>query len=555
MQTFEAKVDSQMTESILGEELYNEIKEFFFHFITVNCVYKVLLTRRSYVLFKIFYDILLHDERIKLVPFGNFFNTHSLNEIPDSVEDILVCDDIIVNGRTICYVKEKLKKKSAANIAIWCLRCSSEAAFLDEIRPLLRHVIYVQAYEWERLSDLLTDVTVMANLGYVSFVNSYRLPMSVQNHLENGSINFTKKSIATKSLKNEGRYHINCFFAKPELDINKVLKEFCIKPIFRFYLSHSHVLAIPFVVLPPVKKNEMYDYSVALMKSLGIGIPTYFSDHEDVEHCILLYKWITNRLSKTIMSEYLIKFLSDVQEVPTYFDCKESFQFNLEKVIIGKKSGYVYKLTAPRNIEMETCASFFENACQWESGQIVEQNFDNLINNYLAKMRKEDDLLAENGLNRRIGIRYIDIDEVVAKKSHSENFNSLAHIIYQCDTGKLSYVVDSYEVDGITYISGFFKHGEQALRALFSAYSDVYAPLSRFFDVTYETRKAKIMEFARYFNGKYDCPRIVEFVDKICFDTFFADITTISPKSLGNDMIFPDAERVIKDYIENEYEP
>lgn len=51
------KMESNLRE-ILGESFYNEIKEFYKKFIRIN-IDKVLITRRSYVLYKIFCMIFL----------------------------------------------------------------------------------------------------------------------------------------------------------------------------------------------------------------------------------------------------------------------------------------------------------------------------------------------------------------------------------------------------------------------------------------------------------------------------------------------------------------
>ena len=44
--------------AILGDKFYEEIKEFFRQFILASNVDKLLITRRAYILYKIFYKII-----------------------------------------------------------------------------------------------------------------------------------------------------------------------------------------------------------------------------------------------------------------------------------------------------------------------------------------------------------------------------------------------------------------------------------------------------------------------------------------------------------------
>ena len=129
-------------------------------FILAKDVDKVLITRRSYVLYKIFYMIFslsAEDEKFqKDLKEGAqcVYTSHSLPLLLGKNENraVLIVDDIIVNGRTILNVIKKFSGKNPnLKINVWCLRCNIEAAFLPELKPFLKHVIYVSPYEWENI--------------------------------------------------------------------------------------------------------------------------------------------------------------------------------------------------------------------------------------------------------------------------------------------------------------------------------------------------------------------------------------------------------------------
>lgn len=97
---------------LFGDSFYSEIKKFYMEFILAKDVDKVLITRRSYVLYKIFYMIFslsAEDEKFqKDLKEGAqcVYTSHSLPLLLGKNENraVLIVDDIIVNGRTILNV-------------------------------------------------------------------------------------------------------------------------------------------------------------------------------------------------------------------------------------------------------------------------------------------------------------------------------------------------------------------------------------------------------------------------------------------------------------------
>lgn len=106
--------------AILGDKFYEEIKEFFRQFILASNVDKLLITRRAYILYKIFYKIISiseaqDDKKAKdaIATRGDcstcVYTTHSIPLLLGKSEKrpLLIVDDVIVNGRTIVQVTHK----------------------------------------------------------------------------------------------------------------------------------------------------------------------------------------------------------------------------------------------------------------------------------------------------------------------------------------------------------------------------------------------------------------------------------------------------------------
>lgn len=214
--------------AILGDKFYEEIKEFFRQFILASNVDKLLITRRAYILYKIFYKIISiseaqDDKKAKdaIATRGDcstcVYTTHSIPLLLGKSEKrpLLIVDDVIVNGRTIVQVTHKFQNVDKDwKIYLWCLRCNEEAAFVQEIQPYLKHVFFVTPYEWEIISDRLTDAVIMANIGYVSFLNTYWVSDNgyekIFEYLSSNQYDKRSHTIETHSSGSEGKYSLKC---------------------------------------------------------------------------------------------------------------------------------------------------------------------------------------------------------------------------------------------------------------------------------------------------------------------------------------------------------
>ncbi len=130
---------------ILLQEEYDRIKSIFYEIcISKDFQYKVLVTRRAYLLYKIFESIFLlcpetrPDSNMEFHIQGEICNSHSLDSISlskiSSEDHCLIFDDIIVHGRAIENTVEKMEKVDIdiMNISIWCLLENQDANCLSD---------------------------------------------------------------------------------------------------------------------------------------------------------------------------------------------------------------------------------------------------------------------------------------------------------------------------------------------------------------------------------------------------------------------------------------
>ena len=547
---------------ILGKKKYEEVKEFFSQFILADCNYKVLLTRRSYILYKIFLNIISKEKGGAVKIKGKIFNTHSAGLIPRGVNKVLICDDIIVNGRTMKDVVKKLEKEGVEKIPIWCLQCNSEAAFLGLFEKNICHAEFVQPYEWELLSDKLTDVIIASTVGYVSFVDTYEISRESYEYIST-NINGVASTIKTKSKKIASSFQVECFYINCNLVENSVKEAFGIEPLLRFYKSDERALAIPFVFLPAIKEEDLLEYCRNLSKKFNFSMPKYFFDRCNAktdDYLCLLYEWITNRLSKAIFEKFCSDHIGGKNGagfIECVVDVNETFAFAQDIMDSYSEESVEYQYLGFKSIKYSN--KDMRDTKNWFQTDLTTDK-ESGLDLYLARMRREDDSRARAKQDRCFGLFSKDAFEVMSGQEPQVELSTLAKLILQCDEGKFSYIIAPFDVvssqgEHAICVGGFFRHGEQAFRALYLAYPNEFEVIYTFFDKTRETRKESIRDFVFFYSKKENNNRIVDFFNTIDFENFYADFKTVTLKSIGKETRNIEVQNAVTEYINTFYRP
>lgn len=230
-----------LEEQIINHELLtsyrlDQIKRFFFHVHYNKYAAKILITRRAYVLFKMFSDIMTSPEDSDKIVFWDteilksricpkdhsILNSHSLNYINKIIDDtpeekraglkFLLVDDIVIHGRTISKEYERIshilnnKHIPSQNIDVWCLDLNKAVYSLPCIKiPRNQIKVFWNANEgiWKNESNRLTKLILLWKKGYTSIVNVYKYEMSFKN-IKNYFKSQSTKYILIKSDSVEG---------------------------------------------------------------------------------------------------------------------------------------------------------------------------------------------------------------------------------------------------------------------------------------------------------------------------------------------------------------
>ena len=545
------QIELNELKSVLGDN-YDDVREFFFNVCISKFDYKILITRRSYVLYKIFESI-FHDfhheipDGNKFEIVGNICNSHSLRYLKFlkpylDKKTFLIVDDIIINGRTIQDIYDSLKSVhvSNENIKIWAMVCSSKALCInDELKKMFGHIKYVPEEEWKSFSNVLTESIISSNVGYVSFVNSYRLYNIPLEHIlksvENDTVYDNSNSIFEK-------YKIDSKVVFWDFNIQDEIKKFNIKSCIRLYQKNDKVIVVPYVFLPSLAKKETYGYCSELLSVFGIPIPVFFNEINDCY--ISFYQWTIKVLSSILIDEFSEKLNL---EYSVLFDCHESYLFDENKIEVNQtdnKTSYIYDYVLDSQNEHKSISILNEN---------VEENvdFSYILKMYLKQMRQVDDERAENKEKRCLGIRVSNIQKCInAHQLKCSERELLTLLVNLWDCGKASFVImEDFDKDN-HIIDGFLRHGEQIYMVYYEIFSEVYNVFYELFCQTFESRKEKLYEMAKYFDNNKYTNLFTEFVNGINYKHYVTDLMAIDPLMLSSDFIVKDVQKEVKIYLE-----
>lgn len=176
-------IDREKVKEILGEVIYNKCYALFKELLESSARYKIVMTRRCFSLYKIFAPILAEDG-IENAKGTQILTDRSvpihLSQIQEALQSdsILIVDDVIIYGRTIGVLLDKIVPSSAKsfnaikqNIHVLCLvKNMNYSRLKKEYAELITW--YVSAYDdswrvWSvQLSTLISQCPI-ANTSYV----------------------------------------------------------------------------------------------------------------------------------------------------------------------------------------------------------------------------------------------------------------------------------------------------------------------------------------------------------------------------------------------------
>lgn len=511
-------------QNILGND-YHEVREFYYNAcIDKKYKYKIFLTRRSYVLYRIFVAIFQH-ENPDFIVYGEIYNSHSVKTMSFdncNVQEnkILILDDIIINGRTLDNIFKELKSIFGdicdQNTTVWCIVRNQEANCLGNITAHFGHFRCVTSDDWKKLSNKLTKFIISSNIGYVSFVDTYYIDKKYFSTIENRFSNVKKYNEQNMQFKEVGVKPSILFYQFPNLNIEK----YRIKSCVRLYEKGDSITAIPYVFLPAVLKDECVDYCTELLSFFFIDVPNKMKNRG---YEVLLYQWTINQLSKQL-------FFHFCEDLLGYgLSCKESFNSFL---CPATKNRQFFSLNLKSN-DVNECCDIFKKVLN-EPSEVLNNSFEDYLTRYLRSMHISDEQRAKNIENRHKGIKIQDILDIIKSSNFEiDEYDALGAIICSWDIGKSSYMILEDITDDNenkkSFIAGFIRNGEQAYKILYEQYSFQYRVFKSLFLKTYICDRNKINEIAYALDKEFKTKGFGEFSKKINYDSYFSDLISVEP--------------------------
>ena len=598
-----------LEEQIINHEWFtsyrlDQIKRFFFHVHFKKYAAKVLITRRAYVLFKMFTDIMtLPEDSNKISYFDldefqtkscpkdhSILNSHSLNYINKIIDDtpeekkadlnILLVDDVIINGRTISKDYDRISKIlennhiPSKNIDVWCLDLNKSVYDLPCIKiPKNQIKVYWDADEriWKDESTRLTNSIMLWNKGYTSIVNVYKYKMSLE-RIKNYFKSQKDKYVLIKSDSNGKGFmpekrDIYCVFLKE--DIDKCRPFLTTIRFLEINEDSTETLAIPFVIPKSICIKELnYLYDITKEKYSNIpDIPECFKEVDNaIDAALLFYKWIIFKASSSFNEIIINEMNCDYSIV---FDCYESYQGvegNDDTLLKKEYFDNIYNPEEKLTFEIENCIDFFNQSLTTIESKIIvdsdtkeERNtilyYEALID-YLQTIKKLDEERAKDGKPRYIGLqinRMVKLPGICFKnnndtenKIESQNNNQtyeneiyrdlelLSALFRSWDDGTSSGVIEAIKNDSDEYEVGIFtKHGEQIFAAIYKCFKKAFLALSLYNHYDMSFKDADIKQFAKIINdsdSSYDFDKFFDSLDKygVNFKKLKTEISALS---------------------------
>lgn len=583
-----AKIRDKM-KSDLGSKEYFRFCELFYHVCVDEYDYKILITRRAYLLYKLFLDIFKYlvneteDYSKKFKIYGEFYNNHSMCLLKEILKDsknrnkkILIVDDIIVHGRAVSNICKILTDYGALknHISIWSFLLNSDANCLEPyVKAQLKTYKYSSERQWKVTSDVFTDAIINYGRGYTSYVNTYLLRdnSDLFERIKNFLKNKKEQVINKRALRNN---EVETYYYFPKINSDSIKYNIHELACLRFYFYENHLLIIPYLFVESIKLTDVFDYSLELLSKYNIyEIPKIFEDariKKNTDLAILLLKWTINRIGKEVLDSFFtenfnIKPDMIENEFPeTYKNCDSMSEIKMYHNNEEKKS---YEVLSS-NEGIDYCYEVFSK----ETDKITTNQFNDSNNEikyellhdafaqYCFLIKEEDEKRAKNRKQRCIGIRVSDIRKIVFQKLNldiNNNYYILLIILSLCinswDSGKTSYNIYSFDnTNHEKIVCGFMRNGEQIFKSLYEQFPKIYSYYYVFTAKTLEIRKSELLEFGEYLvdnltgTDKDDANKFYE--NMKMNNSYDNDVFVVKPKNIEKKTV-----EFVQNYISSMY--
>lgn len=255
---------SFIVREILGE-YYEDLKAFFKKWIQDHKYeYKVFMSRRCFVLYQLFQLILIEEgedidrnSRIIITDKGIVRYENGLKE----ASYILLVDDVLIYGRTLNSMHDKLKKLSPQaqiDISVY-IKNGGDLCIDEELLGKIWFRFEEETSDWRGFSDKLVYCIYAANMPYTAFVNSY-YKKAEQKELNAMEDRFSALKYYDVTNEFQQKYGLSARVYFPEnMERYPLLQTFCRKCCIRVNYNSkcNKLLMIPYVFLKDIRMESL----------------------------------------------------------------------------------------------------------------------------------------------------------------------------------------------------------------------------------------------------------------------------------------------------------
>lgn len=485
--------------SVLGEELYNECISFFKEFFERKSEYKIILTRRCFSLFKIFepilkskgienkYGIIITDKSMDL------YLDIMRKRLDDATDDddaiVLIIDDIIIYGRTINGMVEKIIDNKLSRLNYVLIRCMLKNQCDSQIKRDFNEVLFPQLLglktEWKKVSRKFSTLIKSTPTPNTSYVVSFKKVIkseeeqSILEYFENNALDNTPEELQ--------KLNVRCYILEImcKNSVPSISDHIACGWLRIYYYHNTRTLVLsPLVVLNDLNFDEM--------NCLCNEVAKYLKqiDLHKLKDMILnneesLYSMRLRLLILLFSQSLLVAFLNNEMGISyneEMFDVRDIVGYNFERSLISEQCRFLSKIVNTPLLDFSVCL---------KPSKDISEDVVKYSEKILFKQAMSDNRSAVLGLPSRL--------DGFSKFGNESAFSStfMPQILSFIDNGKAA-LRSFYK--GYQFSSKLFP-GEQAFRIMEDQFKDVliyFSYLERYAEINNKDSYELYMCFVKY---------------------------------------------------------
>jgi len=504
-------------EKVLAEVLgdyYEDVKNFFHRCIKEKHEYKVFMSRRCFVLYQLFSDILQEGGEDITQTGQTIITDKGCINYRAGLKDakkVLLIDDILIYGRTIEKVYSKLREwapTAEIDVFVYVKNSGRLCIKSQDLLNSLKFRFIEETNNWREFSNKLVYCIYSANMPYTSFVNSY------YNYVEESEGNI-KKILSSRNYyevtnRFQKKYNLTAgiYFPGDLQDkyplFHTVAKKCCVRVYYNSEIKKF--LLIPYVFLKEIPMScfeELCAQYASLMPEFKKAL---LKEDEQYAEDMASYK---ARLLTCIFSYIygILLFSEKGIEVNGWQDDRDtvlkSFDIDIMKALFNLSVERMQEIASKNDFMSLSVGAAIQTWYTEEEKENIQtaDSMQEEIYTYFRMEGDKDELLAREKKDRTAGSTIgAVLDFYAARREEDEIY---AYLINAWDAGYASF--DWGVTEDKMYLAGINLSGEQSFRQIIEKYPLYFYDVS----VIYNKVREKVLR------GETFEPLSKEFTNKV----------------------------------------